>query len=128
MGTRMNRFKPLLALILVFVAGVIVGTIGTRMVVRRVVREALIHPEKVRERVEKDMFRRLKLDAEQQRRIDVIMMDTQNRLRELRRQNQPQFFAIMSNAQAQISTNLTPEQRKAFDKYREENRRFFPPR
>jgi Spy/CpxP family protein refolding chaperone len=124
----MKILKPLIVLLLVFVAGVAVGTIGTRLATRRTIREALVHPEKVREKVQRDLVRRLELNAEQQKKVDAVMMQTQDKLKDLRQKNQPEFFQIMSNAQAEISATLTPEQRELFQQYRQENRRFLQPR
>jgi Spy/CpxP family protein refolding chaperone len=124
----MKALKPLIVLLLVFVAGVTVGTIGTRLVTRLAIQEALNHPEKVREKVQRDMVRQLKLDAEQERKVDAVMIRTQNRLKELRVRNQPAFFEIMSNSQAEISAILMPEQRELFQKYRQEHKRFLQPR
>ena len=114
--------------VVVFVAGIVVGAIGMRQVARRVVQRALLHPEAIQQRIGADLNRRLQLDQEQRQKVNVILADTQSQLRELRRRNQPEFFQIMSNAQAGISAVLSPEQREKFKKFREQYRPFLQPR
>ncbi|EEF59821.1 hypothetical protein [Pedosphaera parvula] len=123
----MKNLKPTLVLILVFVAGVVVGSVVTRQLAIGIIRRAALNPELVRERWEKDLVRRLQLNPEQQKEVHVILGDTQIRLRELRRKNQPEFQEIMSNTQAKISATLTPEQREKFQRYRAANKRFLQP-
>jgi hypothetical protein len=122
----MKNLKPILALLLMFGVGVIVGVVGTRIVVRGFIRHAIEHPELVRERIERDLVRRLKLDSEQRAKVHEALTDTQKQLRDLRLEFQPQFVAIISDSQARIAAVLTPEQREKFEKYREENRRILP--
>jgi hypothetical protein len=113
-------------LLLMFGVGVIVGVVGTRIVVRGFIRRAIEHPELVREQIERDLVRRLKLDSEQRAKVHEALTDTQKQLRDLRLEFQPQFVAIMSDSQARIADVLTPEQREKFDKYRKENQRILP--
>jgi Spy/CpxP family protein refolding chaperone len=123
----MKNLKPILVLILVFAAGIVVGSVVTRRVAIGMVRRAVQNPELIRERAQRDLVCRLNLTAEQHKEVDAIFQDTQRQLRELRRKNQPEFFEIMSNAQARMSAQLTPEQREKFQRYRSENRRFLQP-
>ena len=112
----MNKFKPALALLLVFVAGTVFGVVGTRMVVRSVIREVITHPNKVPQRIELNLVKRLKLDPEQKTKVHEILADSQKQLRPLRMES----MNILSNAQVKISEILTEEQRRQFDKMREE--------
>jgi Spy/CpxP family protein refolding chaperone len=111
---------------LVFVAGVVVGVVGTRVVTRVVIRRAINHPELVRERIEHDLVRKLRLDADQQAKVHQVLLDSQKQLRELRLEFQPELASILSSASTNISSVLTPEQREKFEKLREENRHFLP--
>ncbi len=103
----MKKLKPLLALALVFVAGMVVGVVGTRVVIRGFIRRAILHPELVRERIERDLVRRLKLDATQEMKVHEVLADSQKQLRDLRLEFQPQFIVIMSNSQERIAAVLT---------------------
>ncbi len=120
----MKRFKPWLVLMLVFAAGMVVGIVGTRIGVRLYLLRMLRNPVLVRERIERDLVKRLQLTPEQQPKVHQILVDSQGRIRDLRREFQPQFAAILKDAQDQIDAQLTPEQRLRFEKYRERNGRF----
>jgi hypothetical protein len=122
----MKKWKPILALVLVFLAGLVMGVVSTRVVTRRVIRGAIEHPDRVREYIERDLVRKLKLDLDQQAKVHATLVDSQQQLETLRSDFEPRFVTIMSNAQAHISEVLTPEQKVKFDKLREENRRIFP--
>ncbi|MDB6065375.1 MAG: hypothetical protein JWR26_1583 [Pedosphaera sp.] len=122
----MNKLKPVLAVLVVFAAGLVFGVVGTRVVMRRTIQAMVNHPEAVRERVELELVRKLRLAPDQRRKVHQIMVDTQLQLRELRRDAQPRFMLIVSNSQSQIASVLTPEQRERFEKLREGNRRFLP--
>jgi len=58
----------------------------------------------------------LKLDPEQKTKVHEILADSQKQLRPLRMES----MNILSNAQVKISDILTEEQRRQFDKMREE--------
>lgn len=127
MEADMKKWKPILALVLVFLAGLALGIVGTRVVTRRVIRAALQNPELVALRIERDLVRGLKLNEEQKVKVHATLVDAQKQLQELRTDFQPRFLVITSNAQEHISQVLTPEQREKFDKMRGEHARFFPP-
>ena len=119
----MNKFKPALVLLLVFVAGTVFGVVGTRMVVRSVIREVITRPNAAQERIELNLVKRLKLKPEQRARVHQVLVDSQKQIRPLRIES----MNILSNAQAQISDILTEEQRRQFDKMREENHNLLRP-
>jgi len=118
----MKFFKSWLLLALVFFAGIVVGVIGTRAVVRHVVRETIAHPEKMQAVMERNLTRRLRLDNGQQLKLHQILSDAHAQLRDLRREYQPQFFEVLSNTGGQITAMLTPEQQARFEKLKLENR------
>jgi Spy/CpxP family protein refolding chaperone len=118
----MKSWKPILLLVLVFVAGVATGVLGNRISVRREVQQALKSPEKTQLIMERSLIRRLNLDAGQQAQLHTIMTETRTKLRELRREFQPQTSAIMQDSTAKISALLTPEQRVQYEKIRQEER------
>jgi len=122
----MKTLKVLAALVLVFGAGLVVGVVATRVVTRIVIRRALTHPELVRNRIERELARKLKLDAGQEAKVHVVLVDSQRQLRELRMEFQPQLSLILSNASAGISDTLNPEQLGKFEKMKEQNRRLLP--
>src|SRR6267378_5199414 len=84
MRNDMNKFKPALALLLVFVAGTVFGVVGTRMVVRSVIREVITRPNVAQERIELNLVKRLKLNPEQKARVHQVLVDSQKQIRTLR--------------------------------------------
>jgi Spy/CpxP family protein refolding chaperone len=118
----MKTFKSILLLALVFFAGVAGGVVGTRVAVRHIVQQAVLHPERVQVLMERNIARRLRLDNEQQVKLHEIFLDAHGQLKDLRREYQPQVILVVSNAEEQITAILTPEQRARFEKLKEENR------
>jgi uncharacterized membrane-anchored protein YhcB (DUF1043 family) len=124
----MNKLKLWLVVALVFLAGFAAGVVTTRAVVRRMVSQAVLNPDRVRELIEKRITAKLGLDNEQQAKVHGVLAKASGELKDLRGDFQPRFRAIMSNAESEISAVLTPEQRERFKKFREENRHLWQPR
>lgn len=106
-------------LALVFVAGIAVGVVSTRAVVRHVVQNAIVHPEKVQAMMERNLTRRLRLDNDQQVKLHAILTDTRSQLADLRKQFQPQAAAILHDTDQKISALLTPDQQSRYEKIKE---------
>jgi Spy/CpxP family protein refolding chaperone len=117
----MKTFKLWLLVALVFLAGVVAGVVGTRIVVRRAVRAAILHPEQVQTVLERNLTRKLRLDHGQQVKLHEILTDAHGQLQGLRREYRPQLVAIVSNADQQITAILTPEQQARFEKLKRGN-------
>lgn len=115
----MKIWKSILLLLLVFCAGLAAGVVGTRIVVRRVVQQAMVHPERTQFFMEHNLAHRLQLDSDQQVKLHAILTDTRGRLADLRKQFQPQASKIMRDADQKISALLTPEQQARYDKFKE---------
>jgi uncharacterized membrane-anchored protein YhcB (DUF1043 family) len=124
----MKRFKPWLVVALVFLAGVVFGVVATRVVVRQAVRAAILQPEKMRDRIERDLNRRLRLNEQQRSQVHAALVRAHERLQALRREFQPRFVEILDGTRSEILPALTPEQRERFEQFREENRRLWQPR
>ena len=123
----MKTLKVGLLVALIFLAGFVGGVVATRITVRQFVRNAVQNPEVFRDRIERDLIHRLKLDPQQRMRARQILMRSHERLRFLRQEFQPRFADIMRDARGEIAGLLTPEQRKQFEEFQNENRRFLPP-
>jgi len=117
----MKTFKLLSLVALVFLAGVVVGVVGTRIAVRHFVGEAIAHPETVPPRIERLLAFRLRLDSGQRVKLHEIMSDTHGQLKELRQEYRPRAVLILSNANGEITALLTPEQLARFEKWKQEN-------
>ncbi|HEY4953084.1 MAG TPA: hypothetical protein VII71_06830 [Verrucomicrobiae bacterium] len=118
----MKVFKSLLLLALVFFAGIVIGVVGTRVVVRHAVQQAVLHPERVQAVIERNLARRLRLDGGQQAKLHEILSEAHGQLKDLRREYQPQVTVVVSHTEQQIDAILTPGQQARFEKLKEENR------
>lgn len=114
----MKHWKSILLLLLVFFAGIAVGVVGTRIVVRRVV-QTITHPDRAQNVLEKNLTWRLRLDNEQQVKLHQILTDAHGQLQALRLEVQPQAALVLSNANEKITAMLTPEQQARYEKFKE---------
>ena len=121
----MNKIKVALLIGMIYVAGIATGIVATRAVVRHVMADVASNPDRLRTMIERRMAVRLGLNREQRAKVGEILTRAQNDLKGLRQQFSPQFQTIMSNAQAEISAQLTPEQEERFRKFREEHRKLW---
>jgi hypothetical protein len=117
----MKRWKVVLLLVLVFLAGLAVGVVGTRVVVRRVVQQAILHPERVQGVMERNLTRRLRLDADQQIKLHAILTDARGQLGDLRKEFQPQAAQILHDTDQKVSALLTPDQQARYEKFKDRN-------
>jgi len=113
--------KSILLLVLVFMTGLVVGVVGTRIAVRHFVQRALLQPERAQLFVERDLSWKLGLDKSQRVKLHEILSDSRVQLREVRQQFQPQTMLIFSNANAQITSMLTPAQQTAYERFKSSN-------
>ncbi len=117
----MKKIKLLLVVALVFLAGMATGVVGTRIVVRHIVGEAISHPESVPTHIERNLTFRLRLDNGQRVKLHEIISEAHGQLKDLRREYRPKVVLVLSNANDQIIALLTPEQAARFDKWKKEN-------
>ena len=117
----MKNGKSILLLCLVFAAGLVMGIVGTRSVLRHAIRQTMAHPERAQLILELDVARRLRLNDDQQTRLHDIMAGAHLQMREIRLQMRPQVVVVVSNINQQISGMLTPEQLRRYEKLKSEN-------
>ena len=113
----MKKLKPILLLLLVFLSGVAVGVVATRLVVRNMVRQTIANPNLVRDRIEHDLAVRLDLSSEQRAKVRAVLERSHEEMRQLRMEVQPRFADITKRAETEIRETLTPEQRAEFEQY-----------
>jgi hypothetical protein len=123
----MKTFKLLALVMLVFLAGVAAGVVGTRLVIRHWVNTAVQRPENFQLLLERNLRRQLRLDARQRVEVHRILTDTRVQLRDLRQEYRPQVVAVLTNTEAQISAILTPEQQARFEEMQQQNQHFLQP-
>lgn len=127
----MSKWKPALALLLVFIAGMFVGVVGTRIVVRSIARQMLLNPAFAQQRIsaaaELQLARRLHLGPLQRQRVREILAEMSGQLKLINEETQPRRQMVISNAADQIDLVLGPEQKLEFEKLKEENRALMQP-
>ena len=123
----MKKLKPWLLIFVVFFAGVVVGVVGTRIAVRKILQRVAANPDLMRARIERDLASNLKLTPEQRAQAHDILVNSQNKIRELRSEFQPRFLEILNDAESQISEKLTPEQREKLQQFLKEKRKIWKP-
>lgn len=112
----MKKWKLWTGIILIFLAGVSIGAAGTGLYVRHRVMTVLQGgPPAVATLFTTVLARRLDLSDPQEKAVSKTVTETQGRLRELRRQYQPEARKIISIGIAQIKTELSPQQQKKLD-------------
>jgi len=117
----MKNFKPILLLVLVFIAGVVIGAVANRSLVRHAVRQSIIHPDMVQTAFEERVDHRLRLDNDQQAKLHDIFATAHLRIREIQLQIRPQMAQVSSNIDLQISAMLTADQLRRYQELKTEN-------
>ena len=107
---RPRRWRAMLLSLVIFLAGAVVGSALTVIVVAHRIQHAIRHPEEAPARIAKDLKKRLVLSDDQQQHVQAILAERLADLQTLRIQLQPQINAQLDLAFRQISEVLTPEQ------------------
>jgi Spy/CpxP family protein refolding chaperone len=136
-----NTWKAILAVLVIFGAGLVTGHVATRMsesakpaVAPNTLRTAThssqppLSLEQLRKvelmgRVQKD----LDLTPEQHARIEKIIEDSQGRIRDLWDQVAPDIHDEYDDVQKKLCQELTPEQKKTFDDLMKQQQHFKKP-
>jgi uncharacterized membrane-anchored protein YhcB (DUF1043 family) len=117
----MKSLKAWLLLGLVFIVGVLFGVAGSRLVVRHMVREAILHPARVQLAIQRQLTRKIGLDENQQSKLDGILTDAHQHVETIRKEFRPAMVQVFSNANEQITVMLKPEQLARYQKIKEDN-------
>jgi hypothetical protein len=115
----MKQWKSVLLLLLVFLAGLAVGALGTRLAVRRTVQQAVAHPEHMQLQIEHSLTRRLRLDNGQQVQVHEILAGARSQLGGLHKEFQPRAAAVLHDTDQKIAALLTPEQQARYEKFKD---------
>ena len=116
----MNTWKPILAALVIFAAGVVTGglTVNLRKQPARpkatvVAKKPVAMPRELRE-LSRRMQAELDLTPEQRGRIETIIHDSQERVKSLRDEVGQKTSEEFKEMRQKIRSELTPEQRKKF--------------
>ncbi len=115
-----NAWKPIMAALLIFAAGVVTGGLTARLAKPARIRPAPNLPVNLgvrpgRAEMVERMQRELSLTEVQRERIDVVVRESQDRTRQLWEGIAPQAQAEHKRVRERIREELSPEQRAKFD-------------
>ncbi len=122
----MSKLKPILLLVVVFVAGVVVGTTGTRVAVKKFVDRVINRPDVIQQTIERDLTRKLKLRPEQRQQVHEIATRSMQDTKSLRAEFHPRLTTIIAKSEQEVRAILDEEQKVKFDRMVRE-RSFKPP-
>jgi hypothetical protein len=112
----MKKWKLWTGMILIFIAGGAVGTIGTGLFVKHkivsIIEEGQPVVEKLAVRI---LSRRLDLTADQKSETARIIRETQQRLQAIRLRVRPDALEIITTGKEDIRALLDPDQKKTLD-------------
>jgi Spy/CpxP family protein refolding chaperone len=115
------KWRIVVALVLVFLAGTAVGVFGTAHHVRRIMFEH--HPPHFRGRMAEHLRRQLKLTDEQFAQIQPIIKRSEDQLEQIREQTNQRVHQTMQQAHGEMTPLLTTDQQSKLQEMEERHRR-----
>jgi hypothetical protein len=120
----MKKWKIWLGVLVVFLSGVVIGVLGTGVVLKHAMHGIVSgDPQAVERMVMRRLTRQLDLTSEQQPEVARIVRGVQGELAKLHERTRPDIERIMEEGLANLSAALSPEQQKKarvlYDKSRE---------
>lgn len=120
----MKKWKLYTGLILVFVLGVVAGSLGNRYIHKHRFERFRKEPGARKTLFVERLTRKLNLTEEQKKVFEGIVSRMDERMQEHRSQVRSEVKAIIDEGFSQMSRHLTPEQQEELDKMRKRARRF----
>lgn len=114
----MKRWKLISGLLLVFVLGVLAGSLGTGVYLKDRFEHLRKDPKARQDFIMRKLSKKLSLTEEQKITIGKIVQQVGERRREYYRKNRPEIKRIMDEGFAQIRKELNSEQQKKLDALR----------
>ncbi len=129
----MKKWKLYIGLVLVFVLGVVAGSLGDRFLHKQRFERMRKDPANRKAFFLKKLSGKLNLTEEQRQAFEPILDQIEKRHREHRERERSQMKAIMDEGFSQMSRQLTPDQQEQLDKMHQRALRFLnrphgPPR
>jgi Spy/CpxP family protein refolding chaperone len=119
----MKRRTALLAVLALFLSGVLVGVVATHGFYLYKVRQPGGLGELGSRVVAWELRQRLDLTAEQEREIDAILAETRREGLAIRQRTIADVMALLERNHARLAAVLTPAQREEFERFRLRHRR-----
>jgi Spy/CpxP family protein refolding chaperone len=113
-----SKWQVRVAALLIFVLGVAAGALG----LNGYQRWSRSRAEGSRQQRFERMLDRLQLNEGQKTQVHQILAESRQQLQDLRKESEPRFDAIRSQADERLQKVLTPEQWKQFQQERDANR------
>jgi Spy/CpxP family protein refolding chaperone len=120
-----SPWKVILATLVIFVAGLVTGAVGAKRLLkspRPVPKYEPMQPWMLREQFRTELDRRLRLTPEQNARIERVMHEGQERVKEIWSLVGPEMQSELRAVREEIRRELTPEQRRRFDEMMRDRR------
>jgi len=116
----MNRFVAIAAALSLLVCGIVIGALGTFVVLHRPhpfdgMRPPPQQPQPPQQPFTREMEERLNLSDDQMQKIQAILRDSREESEAIRRELRPRLEKNLKATQDRIGEVLTPEQHKTFD-------------
>jgi len=112
----MKSSRPIIGVVLVFVLGVLCGSLATHMLYKCRFDSILSGSALSREAgIVRRLERKLELDDGQREQVRAIVHDAQEEIKTVRSRIHPQTEAIIEKAQSKIRAILTPEQGRRYE-------------
>jgi hypothetical protein len=119
-----TRYSAVLYLILVFASGILVGVVSHRLYVTSTVSATAPRSmDELRKKYLAEMRARVGVNDQQLTSVNGILDDTKRKFDDLARNEKPLHDAISKEQVDSISALLTPPQKIAYEKWREERAR-----
>lgn len=116
----MSKWKIWVGLLVLFLSGVLIGSVGTRMYVRHKI-SGMFAKERpvIRDLFFRRLTRELDLSKEQRREIEQIANRASEKFHTLRGQHRGEAEAILDQAVSEMRKYLSPEQQEQLERIRE---------
>ena len=108
-----TRLKLTVGIALIFLTGTLVGVMGTRVVFRHMLAEALERPSIFSDSVESSLDS-LSLNPDEHDTITRLLAESRTERQALREDFRSRFWNILTETRRKIDSELTPEQRRQF--------------
>jgi hypothetical protein len=123
MSAKVIRWKLISGLLLVFVLGILAGSLGTEFYLKHRLAPLMKDPRAKKAFIMKKLSKELNLTSDQQSKIEPLVEQMLEKRREYYLKNRPEVKTIFDQGFAQISEELNEDQKKKLDGLREKFRR-----
>lgn len=120
----MNSKKMWLALIIIFVSGIIIGLVSGLAIGRRRSFSGFSATGRFRNRIISNITHKLELDDEQHAQTEKIINAMAEQIRRYQTEQRPKIKAVIDKAMGDIAKLLTPEQLQEFTEMRAKTARY----